>query len=95
MTKKLIKIILLLLNFLQEAFISKLKVRLLFFNFLINRSKIYIFVIDQDLEKYFQKYGKLEEVVIIKEKATGKSKGYGFVTYIVYPYESEVTEAKR
>ncbi len=51
--------------------------------------------LDQNLEKYFQKYGKLEEVVIIKEKATGKSNGYGFVTFIVYPYEIDVTEEKK
>lgn len=51
--------------------------------------------LDNDLEKYFEKFGKLEEVVIIKEKASGKSKGYGFVTFIVYPFESEVAELKK
>jgi hypothetical protein len=28
--------------------------------------------------------------VIIKEKVSGKSKGYGFVTFLIYPLESEL-----
>jgi hypothetical protein len=34
-------------------------------------------------------------VVIIKEKASGKSKGYGFITFIVYPFESEVADLRK
>ena len=36
---------------------------------------------DADLEKYFSAYGKIEEVKIIKDKYSGRSKGFGFVTF--------------
>ncbi|KAE8705179.1 hypothetical protein F3Y22_tig00110429pilonHSYRG00019 [Hibiscus syriacus] len=34
-----------------------------------------------DLRSLFSDCGELEEVVVILEKTTGKSKGYGFVTF--------------
>lgn len=34
----------------------------------------------EDLENIFSQYGELEEVVLIKDE-TGRSKGFGFVTY--------------
>ncbi|KAI5069779.1 hypothetical protein GOP47_0016080 [Adiantum capillus-veneris] len=33
------------------------------------------------LKAVFAQYGKIEECSLIKDKQTGKSKGYGFVTY--------------
>ncbi|KAJ1688171.1 hypothetical protein LUZ63_019561 [Rhynchospora breviuscula] len=33
------------------------------------------------LRSVFSPYGELEEVVVISDKATGKSKGYGFITF--------------
>ncbi|KAK6934178.1 RNA recognition motif domain [Dillenia turbinata] len=33
------------------------------------------------LRKLFSTYGELEEAVVILDKATGKSKGYGFITF--------------
>lgn len=33
------------------------------------------------LKAYFEQAGEVAEVVIIKDKATGRSRGFGFVTY--------------
>lgn len=38
-------------------------------------------VSDADLEKLFSEYGAVEEAVIIKDKFSGRSKGFGFVTF--------------
>jgi cold-inducible RNA-binding protein len=35
---------------------------------------------EEDLQKIFEKVGKVVEVVIIKDKFSGRSKGFGFVT---------------
>ncbi len=35
---------------------------------------------DADLRKVFEGYGELTEVVIIRDKFSGRSKGFGFVT---------------
>lgn len=37
---------------------------------------------DNDLEKIFSEFGDIEDCVIISDKATGRSKGFGFVTFI-------------
>lgn len=39
----------------------------------------------ETLRDHFEKYGDILEAVIINNKATGRSKGYGFVSiYFVY-----------
>ncbi|KAG4200636.1 hypothetical protein ERO13_A05G225400v2 [Gossypium hirsutum] len=35
----------------------------------------------EEMRRYFQQFGEILEAVIITEKNTGKSKGYGFVTF--------------
>lgn len=35
---------------------------------------------DQSLREFFNTFGDIEEAVVIHDRATGKSKGYGFVT---------------
>lgn len=35
---------------------------------------------DETLKKYFDQYGELEEAVVITDRQTNKSRGYGFVT---------------
>lgn len=35
----------------------------------------------EELRQYFEKFGEILEAVIISEKYTGRSKGYGFVTF--------------
>ena len=36
---------------------------------------------DKDLENLFAEYGTIEEAVIITDRATGRSRGFGFVTF--------------
>ncbi|ESR55051.1 hypothetical protein CICLE_v10021520mg [Citrus x clementina] len=35
----------------------------------------------ETMEKYFEQFGEILEAVVITDKATGRSKGYGFVTF--------------
>ena len=35
---------------------------------------------DETLREFFLQYGDIEEAVVIHDRATGKSKGYGFVS---------------
>jgi RNA recognition motif-containing protein len=37
---------------------------------------------DDELRRAFSLYGEIEEAAVIREKKTGKSKGYGFVTFV-------------
>ena len=36
---------------------------------------------DQSLREFFNAFGEIEEAVVIHDRATGKSKGYGFVSF--------------
>jgi cold-inducible RNA-binding protein len=36
---------------------------------------------DEGLNKIFASYGEIEEVSVIKDKFSGRSKGFGFVTF--------------
>ncbi|CAI7830416.1 unnamed protein product [Closterium sp. NIES-53] len=35
-----------------------------------------------DLVKYFQQYGNIIDAVVVKDQATGRSRGFGFVTFL-------------
>lgn len=35
---------------------------------------------DESLKVFFQRFGNIEEAVVINDRSTGKSRGYGFVT---------------
>jgi cold-inducible RNA-binding protein len=37
---------------------------------------------DDELKDLFVEHGEIEECVIIKDRATNRSKGFGFVTYV-------------
>lgn len=38
-------------------------------------------VTEADLEKEFSQFGEIKEVTLIKDRFTGASKGFGFITY--------------
>lgn len=38
-------------------------------------------VTESDLRKFFQEYGTITEIRVVKHTKTGRSKGFGFVTY--------------
>ena len=37
---------------------------------------------DETLRAFFSKFGDIEEAVVINDRSTGKSRGYGFVSLI-------------
>ena len=39
---------------------------------------------DSSLRKYFEVFGEIEEAVVITDRQTGKSRGYGFVSISVH-----------
>lgn len=45
---------------------------------------------DQSLREYFDKFGEIDEAVVITDRQTGKSRGYGFVSklfiILILPY---------
>lgn len=36
---------------------------------------------DEEFKEYFAQYGEIEDSAILKDKRTGKPRGFGFVTY--------------
>ena len=47
-------------------------------------------VVDEDLREAFAAYGSVESAVVIKDRATGQSKGFGFVEM---PVKAEAMKA--
>ena len=41
---------------------------------------------DESLGSFFQKFGNIEEAVVINDRQTGKSRGYGFVSHYMDYY---------
>ena len=61
--------------------------------------KIYVgnlsYNVDEDaLREYFEGHGEIEEAVVIKERDTGRSKGFGFVTYASEEQAKAAVEAE-
>ena len=43
---------------------------------------------DASLRKYFEAFGEIDEAVVITDRQTGKSRGYGFVSTTACHYSS-------
>lgn len=41
---------------------------------------------DKSLKKFFESFGDIEEAVVITDRQTGKSRGYGFVSFICFSF---------
>lgn len=37
---------------------------------------------DSSLRSFFERFGEIEEAVVITDRQTGKSRGYGFVSFV-------------
>lgn len=48
---------------------------------------------DSSLRKYFEVFGEIEEAVVITDRQTGKSRGYGFVSILLFPNSRVKLEA--
>ena len=48
---------------------------------------------EDDLQKLFSEYGDIEEAVIIKDRFSGRSKGFGFVTFVKEEDAAKAIEA--
>jgi RNA recognition motif-containing protein len=35
-----------------------------------------------DLQSVFSRYGQIENIILINDKATGRPKGFGFITFV-------------
>ncbi|NXW49589.1 RBM38 protein, partial [Nyctiprogne leucopyga] len=44
---------------------------------------------DSSLRKYFEVFGDIEEAVVITDRQTGKSRGYGFVSAAPLPHRPD------
>ena len=47
---------------------------------------------DEDLREFYSQFGEITDCIVMKDKSTGKSRGFGFVTYA---YASMVDEAMK
>ena len=44
---------------------------------------------DETLRKFFERFGDIDEAVVITDRATGKSRGYGFVSVQIFLFIDE------
>lgn len=64
---------------------------------MVNKNKLFVGnlpyeVTSEELGEFFSQFGEIEEAVVITDRMTGKSKGYGFVRF--YNFQAASTAAK-
>ena len=47
-------------------------------------------MVEPDVERYFKEFGKVVDVAIMRDKHTGRSRGFAFVTFEVYGNDNVV-----
>ncbi len=45
---------------------------------------------DETLRKFFERFGEIDEAVVITDRTTGKSRGYGFVSFVSYLKQNRI-----
>ena len=49
---------------------------------------------EEGLRKHFEQYGQVADCILMKDKETGQSRGFGFVTYADPQCVAEVLKAR-
>jgi len=52
-------------------------------------------VTSEDVTEYFEKYGKVESVELLQDKASGKKRGFGFVNFDDYDVVDKIVQTRR
>lgn len=48
---------------------------------------------ERDLRRFFEKYGEIKQLKVVKDRSTRRSKGFGFVTYATSKAANAALEA--
>lgn len=49
---------------------------------------------DEEFKNFFRQFGEIEDSAILKDKRTGKPRGFGFVTYMTVNSVDKVMDLK-